>query len=56
MMKFFGGQAQIKELPSQDNMFGKIQLLCFALGLFVSHISVWVAKRFKRPENHYVLR
>ena len=56
MMKFFGGPALMGELPSQDNPFGKIALCCLALGLFVSYISVWVAKIFKRPENHYVHR
>ena len=46
----------MRELPSQDNQFAKMTMLCLALSLFVSHISVWVAKIFKRPENHYVHR
>ena len=56
LVKFFGGPALMSKLPNQDNPYARMQLLCLALCLFVSYISVRVAKRFKKPENHYVHR
>ena len=46
----------MSELPSQDNTYETMTILCSALCLFVSHIGVWVAKKFKKPENPYVHR